>query len=484
MRNPFGIQQHSLEDFLEDSLDAIRLQTPVPGPRSAAWMERRASAVPRALGAALPAFVARAEGAIIEDLDGNRFLDFAGGIGCLNTGHTPTEVVRAVQEQSARFLHTCFMVSPYEGYVLLAEELNRLTPGDFPKKTMLVNSGAEAVENAIKIARAYTGRPAIIAFEDAFHGRTLLTMSLTSKNAPYKSGFGPFAPEIYRLPYAYCYRCSYNLTHPECRLHCAERLEDYFLRYVAAESVAAVIFEPILGEGGFVVPPPDWFGRITDICRKHNILVIADEVQTGFGRTGAAFACERFGVIPDLLCTAKSLSAGLPLGAVTGRAEIMDAPGPGQLGGTFGGNPVSCAAALASLKMLQEQDLCGRAETFGSLFRTHAVEWQRTCSIVGDVRGTGGMQAIELVSDREMRTPAKDHTQRVLALCHQHGLLILSAGVHGNVIRTLAPLTATTAQILEGLRVLGSALAQVDREAATQRSDIRVPSSTGVPVGD
>jgi 4-aminobutyrate aminotransferase/(S)-3-amino-2-methylpropionate transaminase len=399
---------------------------------------------------------------VIEDIDGNSFLDFAGGIGCLNAGHTPEEVVAAVQEQAAKFLHTCFMISPYESYVELAEELNRRTPGDFEKKTMLANSGAEAVENAIKIARAYTKRPAVIAFEDGYHGRTLLATSLTSKTSPYKSGYGPFAPEIYRMPYAYCYRCSYNLTYPECKVHCASKLEDMFLRHVAAESVAAVIFEPVLGEGGFVAPPPEWFAEIAAICKKHGILVIADEVQTGFGRTGATFACERVGLVPDLICMAKSLSSGMPLAAVTGRAEIMDAPGPGQLGGTFGGNPVSCAAALASLKVQDEQEVNDRAIEFGRIFRRYAEEWQRRFQLIGEVRGVGAMQAIELVRDRITKEPAKEETQRVLAYCHERGLLIISAGVYGNVVRLLAPLVITEDQMEEGFAILGAALEHVN----------------------
>lgn len=450
--------------MLTAKTSSIELKTAIPGPKSIEWMKRKDAAVPRSLGAVLPVFVQSATGATIEDIDGNRFLDFAGGIGCMNMGHTAPEVVEAIQEQSSRFLHTCFMVSPYEGYVQVAEELNQRTPGDFAKKTVLFNSGAEAVENAIKVARAYTGRPAVIAFEDGFHGRTLLAMSLTSKVVPYKSNFGPFAPEIYRMPYAYCYRCSYNLAYPECKVHCAEKLEDMFMRQVAAGSVAAVIFEPILGEGGFVAPPTDWFEKIASICRKHGIVVIADEVQTGFGRTGATFACERFGLEPDLICMAKSLSGGMPLGAVTGRAEMMDAPGPGQLGGTFGGNPVACAAALASLQVMDEQSLNERAEAFGAAFRSRAEVWQKRFKLIGDVRGVGAMQAIELVRNRATKTPAKEETQKILAYCHQRGLLVLSAGVYGNVIRLLAPLVATEDEIEEGLLILESALDAVERE--------------------
>ncbi len=323
-------------------MGAIQLKTAIPGPRSLALAERSNQAVARGISQLTPIFVERAEGAVIEDVDGNRFLDLAGGIGCLNVGHRAPAVVDALHKQVDHFLHTCFMLTPYESYVALAEKLNALAPGATPKKTLLVNSGAEAVENAIKIARAYTKRPAVICFEDGFHGRTLLTLSLTSKTHPYKAGFEPFAPEIYRVPFAYCYRCSYNLTYPECGVHCAWHLEDTFKRVVPAESVAAIIAEPILGEGGFVAPPREWLSVVQQICERHGILLIADEVQTGFGRTGKFFACEHYGVEPDLLITAKSLGGGLPIAAVTGKAHIMDNTSPGSLGGTFGGNPLSC----------------------------------------------------------------------------------------------------------------------------------------------
>src|SRR5436309_1463802 len=328
-------------------MPSIHLRTPIPGPRSQQLMQRAEVATPRGLYHATPIFIFRAEGALIEDVDGNHLIDFAGGIGCLNTGHRAPKVIEAIRRQLDRFLHTSFNVLSYEGYVKLAERLNQLTPGKFPKKTLFVNSGAEAIENAVKIARAHTGRSGIIAFEDAFHGRTMMTLALTSKTHPYKAGFAPFPGDVYRIPYAYCYRCSYSLTYPSCDLLCARHLEDTFKRVVASEDVAAVIAEPVLGEGGFVAPPPDYFRVLIDICHKHGVLFIADEVQTGFGRTGALFASERYGIEPDIFVTAKSLGGGLPLAAITGRAEIMDASQPGGLGGTFGGNPLSCAAALA-----------------------------------------------------------------------------------------------------------------------------------------
>jgi len=440
-------------------MGAIRIRTAIPGPRSAALVAREATAVARGISQLTPIFVERASGALIEDVDGNRFIDLAGGIGCLNVGHCDPGVVSAVEQQAARFLHTCFMVTPYEGYVALAEKLNALAPGASPKKTILLNSGAEAVENAIKIARAYTRRPAVICFEDAFHGRTLLTLSLTSKTHPYKAGFEPFATDIHRVPYAYCYRCSYNLTHPDCRVHCARHLEDAFKRVVAAESVAAVIAEPVLGEGGFVVPPPEWLGIVHEICRRHGILLIADEVQTGFGRTGRFFACEHNGVEPELIVTAKSLGGGLPIAAVTGLAEIMDNTGPGSLGGTFGGNPLSCAAALAAIEAIERGGLNERAMTLGERFRRRALHWP-----VGDVRGLGAMQAVELV--RPDGSPDAESTKKVVRYALERGVILVTAGSYGNVIRVLMPLVITDDQMDEALDVIEAGLRSTVAEAA------------------
>jgi len=326
-------------------MGAINLRPAIPGPRSQALHKRREQSAPRGLSRATPIYVAKTDGALIQDVDGNTFVDLAGGIGCLNVGHRHSGVTSAIHQQVDRFLHTCVQVTPYEDYIALAEVMNRITPGDFAKKTFFVNTGAEAVENAVKIARAHTKRPAVVCFEDAFHGRTLLGMALNSKSHPCKVGFEPFPGDIYRIPYAYCYRCSYGKTYPSCKAHCgSQAFDEFFRRHVAAETVAAIIVEPILGEGGFVVPPPEFFGGLRATCDKYGILMIADEVQTGFARTGAMFACARYGLVPDVLISAKSLGGGLPIAAVTGRSEIMDAPGPGGLGGTFAGNPVSCAA--------------------------------------------------------------------------------------------------------------------------------------------
>ena len=441
-------------------MQSIQLKTRVPGPKSIALSDRTKEAVARGVAQLTPIFVHRAEGAVIEDVDGNRFLDLAGGIGCLNVGHRSPAVTAALHAQLERFLHTCFMVTPYESYVALAEKLNSLAPGSTPKKTILLNSGAEAVENAIKIARAYTKRPAVICFEDGFHGRTLLTLGLTSKTHPYKAGFEPFPSEIYRIPFAYCYRCSYNLSYPACKLHCARHLEDTFKRVVAAESVAAIIVEPVLGEGGFVVPPPEWLSTVHEICKKHGILLIADEVQTGFARTGKFFACEHYNVEPDLLVSAKSLGGGLPIAAVTGPAEIMDKTGPGSLGGTFGGNPLSCEAALAAIATIEQLGLNDRAITLGERFRNRASDWQQRFGSIGDVRGLGAMQAFEVVQPGPAKTPDPELTKKITRYCYEHGLILVTAGTYSNIIRLLVPLVISDAEMDEALDVMEAAFSE------------------------
>jgi 4-aminobutyrate aminotransferase/(S)-3-amino-2-methylpropionate transaminase len=439
----------------------IQLRTSIPGPRSQALMKRRHAAVAQGAFHATPIFVDKAEGAVVEDVDGNRLIDFAGGIGCLNTGHRAPAVMDAIRRQLDRFLHTSFNVLPYESYVAICEKLNAIVPGKGAKKTILVNTGAEAVENAIKIARCYTKRQAILCFEDAFHGRTYMAMAATSKTHPYKAGFEPFPSEVYRIPYAYCFRCSYSMKYPSCDVHCAQHLEDTFKRVVAAESVAAVIVEPILGEGGFVTPPAEFYPKLGEICRKHGILLIADEVQTGFARTGAMFACERLGLNPDLVTMAKSLTGGLPMAAVTGRADIMDAPGVGQLGGTFAGNPVACEAALAVLEIIEKDNLCARANVLGERFRKRGAKWQSQWELVGEVRGLGAMQALELVRSKATREPAADETKQVSQYCYEHGLVTITAGSYSNVIRLLMPLVITDGQMDEAMDVLESALAHV-----------------------
>jgi 4-aminobutyrate aminotransferase / (S)-3-amino-2-methylpropionate transaminase / 5-aminovalerate transaminase len=442
-------------------MKTIQVRTEIPGPKSKALLARREEAIPRGPQLVTSIFAAKAEGAWIEDVDGNRYLDFAGGIGCLNVGHRAPRVEKAVREQLDKFLHLCFGVTPYESYIALAEKLNALAPIRGPKKTMFINSGAEAVENAIKIARAYTKRPAVICFEDAFHGRTLLTMSLTSKIVPYKAGFAPFAPEVYRVPYAYCYRCSYTKTYPSCDTFCARHLEDTFRRVVEPGSVAAIIAEPVLGEGGFVVPPKEFFPILREICDKHGIVLIADEVQSGIGRTGKMFAIEHYGIEPDLIATAKSLGGGLPIAGVTGRAEIMDAANPGGLGSTFAGNPAACVAALAALETLEKDGLLARSTAIGKRFTDRVNVWKKRWPLIGEVRALGGMCAFEMVRDPETREPAGTETKELGRYAYEHGLITITAGTLGNVMRILVPLVVTDEQFDEAMDVLEAGLAHV-----------------------
>ncbi|HEY2798143.1 MAG TPA: 4-aminobutyrate--2-oxoglutarate transaminase [Thermoanaerobaculia bacterium] len=432
---------------------SIRLKTAIPGPRSQELAARRDRAVPRGIGHSTPVYAASASGALVTDVDGNVFLDFAGGIGTLNVGHTNPEVVRAAAQQLGKTTHTCFSVAPYESYVALAETLNRLTPGDFAKKTMLANSGAEALENAVKIARHATGREAVVVFEHAFHGRTLMTLSMTSKVRPYKFGFGPFAPEVYRLPFPYEYR-----GHYDGRAEAAAALDEFFRTQVAAEKVACVVLELVLGEGGFVVAPQDYVDTLARVCREHGILLVIDEVQTGFGRTGRLFACEHYGLAPDLIAMAKSLGGGLPISAVTGRAEIMDSSQVGGLGGTYVGNPVSCAAALAAVDYIERNRLWERAEAIGRVVEQRFQCFLERFPFVGDARGLGAMRALELVRDKKSKEPDKERTDRVLRGACERGLLLVTAGTYGNVIRTLMPLVITDGELTEGLDVLEKAL--------------------------
>jgi 4-aminobutyrate aminotransferase/(S)-3-amino-2-methylpropionate transaminase len=449
---------------------AISIRTDIPGPRSRALLARRTAAVPRGVSHSTAVFAESADGARVTDVDGNVFLDFAGGIGVMNIGHSQRGVVEAGQRHAERFTHTAFSVAPYEGYIALAERLAAITPGTFAKKTLFVNSGAEAIENAVKIARHATRRPGVLCFEDGFHGRTLLTLSLTSKVAPYKLGFGPFVGDILRVPYAYCYRCAYAKSFPDCTTACVSAIEDHFKRYADPQTIAAAVIEPVLGEGGFVVPPLGYFREIAALCRKHGILLIADEIQTGFGRTGRMFACEHDGVEPDLLVTAKSLAAGLPLAAVVGRAELMDSPGEGGLGGTYSGNPLACAAAHAVLDEFERGDLLRRSEAIGVRIEARARAWAQQFAIVGDVRRRGAMVGVELVRNRETKEPAKRETDDVIRMACERGVLLIAAGTFGNVVRFLTPLVISDDELDEGLEVMGSCLAAVaDATARTAR---------------
>jgi 4-aminobutyrate aminotransferase/(S)-3-amino-2-methylpropionate transaminase len=442
----------------------IDLKTAIPGPKSQALNARRAKAVPRGVPSTTPLAVVHAENAVLTDADGNRLIDFGGGIGVVNAGHRNPRVVDAVRQQLDHFTHVCFPVSTYEPYVELAEKLNALTPGGHEKRTFFVNSGAEAVENAVKAARHFTGRQAIVCFEHAFHGRTYLAMALTSKVMPYKKGFGPFAPEVYRMPFPYCYRCPQGGQGDQegrggsCCMASREYLEQQFAAMVDPQSVAAIIMELELGEGGFVPAPPEFVKTLAAFAKNHGILFIADEIQTGFGRTGKMFASEHYGLVPDLMTTAKSLAGGLPLAAVTGRADVLDSAQPGGLGGTYGGNPLACAAALAVLDAMKEDRLAERGAKIGERIRARFQKWAERFPQVGDVRGLGGMIALELVTDRRTKTPAKELTGKLLAEALKRGVILLSAGTLGNVVRVLVPLTVEDAVLDEGLDAMERAL--------------------------
>jgi 4-aminobutyrate aminotransferase / (S)-3-amino-2-methylpropionate transaminase / 5-aminovalerate transaminase len=431
------------------------LVTAIPGPRSQLLQKRKLAAVSAGVGTGLPVYIERAGGAILVDVDGNHLIDLGAGIAVTTVGNSAPRVVAAVKSQVEDFTHTCFMVTPYEEYVAVCERLNALTPGHGAKRSALFNSGSEAVENAIKIARVYTGRSAIITFDHAYHGRTNLTMALTAKNMPYKEGFGPFAGEIYRVPMAYPYRWPTGMD------LCADEAYEAFVSQVhtqvGEQNTAAVIIEPIQGEGGFIVPPPGYLKRIADWCAANGILFIADEIQTGFCRTGDWFACEHEGVVPDLITTAKGIAGGLPLAAVTGRAEVMDSVHRGGLGGTYGGNPVACAAALGALETMETEDLCGRARQIEALFMPRLRELAERFSVVGDVRGRGAMLAIELVAGAGDKTPNPALTGAVNAYCHSQGVVTLTAGTFGNVLRFLPPLSAGDDLLKEALTIVEKA---------------------------
>ncbi|WP_410984657.1 4-aminobutyrate--2-oxoglutarate transaminase [Bacillus cereus] len=425
--------------------------------------ERRNNAVPQGPYNITPLYVGLAKGAIITDVDGNELIDFAGGIGMQNVGHCHPKVVQAIQSQVASSIHSCFHVAPYESYIELAERMNELTPGDFKKKTMFANSGAEAVENAIKIARKATGRSAVVSFERAYHGRTLMTMSLTSKVKPYKHGFGPFASDVYKLPYPYYYRAENGLTQEEVDGQILAYFERFMLEEVASDNIAAIILEPLQGEGGFIVPSTMFIQGVRNLCDKYGIIMIADEIQTGFARTGSLFAMNHFGVAPDLMTFSKSIAAGMPLSAVTGRAELMDAPGPGQLGGTFSGSPVACAAALAVLDVIEEEQLVERARVIGSHMMEVFNSWKEKYECIGDVRGLGAMVAIELVKDRNTKEPATEEVKAIMQETHSKGVITISAGIYGNVLRFLPPLVITDEQLEEGLHILETAIAKLSK---------------------
>lgn len=434
------------------------LRTEIPGPKSKELIARRANAVSASLGMAMPVFVERAGGGVIIDVDGNSIIDMGAGIAVVNVGNSADLVIEKVIDQVKAFTHTCFMVVPYEGYVEVCEALNRLTPGTHPKKSALFNSGAEAVENAVKVARAYTKRPAVVVFEHGYHGRTNLTMGMTAKNMPYKDGFGPFAPEIYRMPMAYPFR-----SHSDPQKYTVEILDlitHKMEKEIGLQNIAAIVIEPIQGEGGFIVPPRGFLPGLAKFAQSNGILFVADEVQTGFARTGQMFACEDENVVPDLITTAKGIAGGLPLSGLTGRAEVMDSVHASGLGGTFGGSPVACAAALGAIQTITDLDLIKRASEIGKIMNARLLEMQKKYPVIGEVRGRGAMQAVELVIPGSTE-PNSSATSAVVKFCQANGVLVLTAGTYSNVLRFLPPLVMPEHLLNEALDIIDQAFANL-----------------------
>jgi 4-aminobutyrate aminotransferase / (S)-3-amino-2-methylpropionate transaminase / 5-aminovalerate transaminase len=439
----------------------VKLQTEIPGPKSKEILERRNKYVPKGISNNCQSFVKKAQGALVEDVDGNCYIDFAGAIGTINVGHSHPRVVRALQEQASLFIHTGFNVMMYESYIALAERLCQLAPGDFDKQAAFFNSGAEAVENAVKIARKYTKRQGIVSFTRGFHGRTLMTMTMTSKVKPYKYGFGPFAPEVYKAPYPYGYRRPDGMNEQQYSAMIIEQFEQFLLSEVAPETIAAVVMEPVQGEGGFIVPDTAFVKRVREICTQYGILFIADEIQTGFARTGKYFAIDHFGVVPDLITISKSMGAGVPISGVIGRAEIMNTAEVGEIGGTYAGCPLGCRAALTVLDIIENEQLNDRARNIGDrvLEKMHLLA--ERFEGIGDVRGLGAMCAMEIVKDRQSKTPDKEAVGKIVKAAGERGLMLLSAGIYSNVIRLLMPITIPDDQLEEGLQILEEAMEAV-----------------------
>ncbi len=440
-------------------MSSINLITEIPGPKSKVMLERRAAATPKGLAKSTDVVVAKADGGIVWDIDGNQLLDFAGGIGMINVGHRPEAVVNAIKNQLDKYIHTCSLVTTFEPYIELAEMLNRLTPGSHAKKTLLCNTGTEAVENAVMLARYYTKRPGIICFEGAYHGRSMLTLSLTSKYSLFKKGFGSFASDIYRLPVPNFYRTPNGMTEEEYLDWCIKNLEHAFIAQVDPESVAAFIIEPVLGEGGFIQMPAPFMQNIRELCDKHGIVMIADEIQSGSGRTGKLFAIEHTGIVPDVMTIAKSLGAGMPVSAVVGRAEIMDCTHLGGIGGTYGGSPVAAVAAIEALKILSSDEFLSRAKHVGNLIKSTLDTWKEKFALVGDVRGIGAMCLVEFVKDKTTKEPDMEIALEILKDAVAHGIILIRAGLYSNCIRLLPPIVMSDAQLHEGLAVLESAIA-------------------------
>ena len=438
----------------------IQLKTALPGPKGLAALERRKNLLPSGLAKSTDVVVDRADGALVWDIDGNQLIDFAGGIGMMNVGHCNEKVVDAIKAQVDKYIHTCTLVTTIEPYLDLAELLNNATPGDFPKKTIVANSGSEAVENAINIAKYYTKRNAVLCFEGAYHGRTLLTLSLTSKYALFKKGFGSYVSDIYRIPAPNMYRGIEGMTEEQYVNYCIKKLDESFISQVDPDSLAAIIIEPVLGEGGFLPIPAAYLHKLRAVCDKHGIVFIADEIQCGAGRTGKLFACEHSGVVPDIVVSAKSIGAGMPISATTGRAEMMDAPHLGGIGGTYGGSPVACVAAIESIKILQSPAFLQRVNEVGEIIRTTLEGWKEKYKVIGDVRGIGAMRLVEFVKDRDSKEPDADATLEIIKDAVAHGLIMIRAGLFSNCIRLLPPIVITDEQLIEGLQVLEDAIAR------------------------
>lgn len=438
----------------------IHLKTEIPGPESKVILERRKNAMPAGLAKSTEVVIADAEGGVVHDVDGNTLLDFAGGIGMMNVGHRNERVVNAMKEQLGKYLHICTLVATPGPYVELAELLNSLAPGNFPKKTILANSGSEAVENAVNIARYYTKRSAVICFEGGYHGRTLLTLSLTSKYALFKKGFGPFVSDIFRLPAPNVYRRPKQMSEEEYVDYCCAQFDQQMISQVDPSAVAAIVIEPVQGEAGFIPIPKKFLEKLRTVCDANGIVLIFDEIQAGASRTGKFFSCEHSGVVPDLICMAKSIGAGMPISAVTGRAEIIDAPHLGGVGGTYGGNPLACVAAIEAVKILSSKEFLQRTNQVGELIRTTLENWKAKYKFIGDVRGVGAMRLVEFVKDRETKEPDPDLTLEIIRDAVSHGMLLIRAGLFSNCIRLLPPMVMTDEQLQEGLQVLEDAIAR------------------------
>jgi 4-aminobutyrate aminotransferase/(S)-3-amino-2-methylpropionate transaminase len=430
----------------------------LPGPKSRELLEKRKRYVARGVGSSTEVFIDEAKGALMKDIDGNIFLDFAGAIGVQNAGHCDDTVVEAIKSQAGRYIHPCFHIAMYEPYVALSEKLSQITPGSFPKKVMLANSGAEAVENAVKIARRYTKKTGIVSLETAFHGRTFMAMTLTSKVKPYKNGFGPFMGETCKIPSGYCYRCPLGCKYPQCGIACAEKFRTLLKGELSGDTIAALIAEPVQGEGGFIVPPKEYLQALQDICRENGILLIIDEVQSGFARTGSIFAAEHFELEPDIMTLSKSIAAGIPLSAVVGRAEIMDAANPGEIGGTYGGSPVACAAALKVIDKIILEGLDKKAGLLGGIIKERLYAIRDKYKVACDIRGLGAMIGTEFVKDEKTREPDPDIIKRITAYAFKKGVIFINAGIFGNVLRFLPPLVMSEEQANFGMDILDEAV--------------------------